>query len=148
MENSNKNVNNNTSNNTNNTGNNIDNKTVAILRILIGSIVLIGSLSFIITNVTRENETFDASWYVNTTWKTTDGEVLEIKENSCSISKDGKLYKNKCSFTTNSNNSGVGVIKICDEYGTKCDEYKIEPRDYKYPEKISLYYKTWYKQES
>ena len=82
---------------------------------------------------------------MNTTWKTTDGYALEIGTNSCKVTFNGKVLKNKCEFTINSNGSGVGKITVCNEYGLNCDDFTISKENYLY-DQIYVFRYIWYRQ--
>lgn len=87
--------------------------------------------------------------WIGTKWKDTDGYELEIFDSSCSITKDGKKMTNVCKFTINSNDSGVGILEICNQYGLECDEREIPISDYEsVPDDFYLYSGRWYRQDS
>lgn len=80
----------------------------------------------------------------NSTWKTTDGYKLKISGNSCTISKNGKVYKNKCTFEYNANGTGKNVITICnDEYGHGCQRVDYLNDDWS---TFHIFGRDWYKE--
>lgn len=92
-----------------------------------------------------EKEKKGPTAYMNTTWKTTDGYALEIGTNSCKVTFNGKVLKNKCEFTINSNGSRVGKITVCNEYGLNCDDFTISKENYLY-DQIYVFRYIWYRQ--
>lgn len=89
----------------------------------------------------------DSTDYRNTTWTSTDGYTINIKSDSCYLSKDGKKLNNECKFTTNSNGSGIGKLEICDASGLDCSSKdltsKIRSNTKNY---IMIYGRTFYLQ--
>ncbi len=122
-------------------------KGVKMKKILLSSIVLF--MIFMTTGCFSDNnEKFaNANFYPNTKWKNTDGYVLEIYDESCKITKDGKVMSNVCHFTADANETGIGKLEICNEYGTNCSSKDIDPQYNKYTDYITIKGYQWYKQD-
>lgn len=85
--------------------------------------------------------------YKNTTWTSTDGYTINIKSDSCYLSKNGKKLNNVCKFTSNANSSGIGKLEICDASGLDCESRDLSHKIYS-NEKIyiMIYGRTFYMQ--
>lgn len=86
-------------------------------------------------------------FYKYTGWKTTDGYVLQIREDDCLIGKDGKAFNRVCKFDANASDTGVAKLTICDNLGTNCDSLDLTYNKRKLTvgqSSIYVYGRTWY----
>ncbi len=96
----------------------------------------------------EEEKIYGAKDWVGTKWKNTDGYELEIFDNKCEVSKDGKKMANVCNFTIDSNNSGVGKLEICNRFGSDCDDRELASCDHCQPDaNFYLWGTRWYRQD-
>ena len=63
--------------------------------------------------------------YKYTNWTSTDGYDLQLLDEACQLAKDDVAYRNVCKFESNASGTGVGVLELCDMYGTDCDKTDI-----------------------
>ena len=106
---------------------------------VIGTILPLLIIGFSVFNLIKANiksykidhpTIYDATYYINTKWKDVDGYVLEIYDNWCQLTRNGKVLSNECYFTTNSNGTGVGILEVCNSVGLDCDKNEITKVDY------------------
>lgn len=83
------------------------------------------SLFMIILTGCSDDETNKYDLYKYTSWKTTDGYVLQLLEDRCLVGKDGKANGNVCKFEPNASDSGVGLITLCNSYGNDCEKTEL-----------------------
>ena len=90
-------------------------------------IICLFIISLFITMLTgcSDDEANKYDLYKYTSWKTTDGYVLQLLEDRCLVGKDGKATGNVCKFEPNASDSGVGLVTLCNSYGNDCEETEL-----------------------